>query len=185
MSNKSVRDKKYDVAHPVISFSWLTNFSQLSKGNFIIDLVTKGQKIWKENYGVPNSSKKQTKSEKEFDLKDPKAIFFFFFSFVFLKNWGRHKLVSIFSDLWYQIVMIPPKLLSLAEKPTKPVLQKSFFFDSIVFKWDSFDKSSLVIAMVVVFLYVVSCGLHSPENKCKWDVLKRNEWSHNTVFIFT
>ena len=121
----------------------------------------KGQKISKANYGVLNSSKKQTKSEKEFDLKDPKAIFFFF-SFVFLKNWGRHKLVSRFFDLWYQIVMIPPKLLSLAEKPTKPVLQKSFFFDSIVFKWDSFDKSSLVMAMVVVFLYVVSCGLHSP-----------------------
>ena len=105
---------------------------------------------------------KTNKKRKRIWPKGPKGHFFLFFSFVFLKNWGRHKLVSRFSDLWYQIVMIPPKLLSLAEKPTKPVLQKSFFFDSIVFKWDSFDKSSLVMAMVVVFLYVVSCGLHSP-----------------------
>ena len=42
-------------------FSCLTNFSQICKGNFIINLVTKGQEISKANYDVLNSSKKRSK----------------------------------------------------------------------------------------------------------------------------
>ena len=95
INNKAVRDKKYDMAHPVILFSWLTNFSQLSKGNFIIDLVTKGQKISKANYGVLNSSKKRTILTKYPELSREDAQYSEFRSF-----FGRiEETINCFRDL--------------------------------------------------------------------------------------
>ena len=65
-------------------------------------VICKGQKISEANYGVVNSSKKQTKSEKEFDLTTlgpffQKKIRSFFGRIEGVINW--------FSDQ-YQIVMI-------------------------------------------------------------------------------
>ena len=65
-------------------------------------VICKGQKISEANFGVLNSSKKQTKSEKEFDLTTlgpffQKQIRSFFGRIEGVINW--------FSDQ-YQIVMI-------------------------------------------------------------------------------
>ena len=171
----------------------------------------KGQKILEANYGDLNSSKKQTKSEKEFDLRTLRP---------FKKNrsyFGRNEgVVNWFRDfltntklLWFLdkcVRKIVAKIAQSAagEKTDKICTAKILFsLTAIAFKWDSFDKSSLVMAMVVkfiysgkatiffkistllfsyvvpvksrvdilwpsqniwtlVFLYVVSCGLHSP-----------------------
>ena len=97
-------------------------------------VICKGQKISEANYGVLNSSKKRTKSEKEFDPTTlgpffQKQIRSFFGRIEGVVNWFSNQ-YQIVINFWISVCeRLLPKLLSLrlAKKPKKFVLQKSFF----------------------------------------------------------